>query len=117
MANFYNSNPIRIDTTFAVGTSWRSLQTLNTGNSPATLQQPNPSPRQWGIQVVELYWNSPGANGALLVTDPNDGTVLAMQDTPAGYTGGDIDITPITRKWRDFKVQITSGTLYIHYRA
>lgn len=109
MANFYNSNPIRIDTTTTSG--WRSLQTLNTGTIPGYA-----SPRQWGINVVELVWNSPGANGALLVTDPVDGTVLAMNDTPAGYTGGDLSLTPIRRNWRDFKVSITSGTLFIWYK-
>jgi hypothetical protein len=115
MANSYNSNPLRIDTTFTQG--WRSLQTLNTGNSPATLQQPNPSPRQWGFQVIELVWNNPGANGAILVTDPVDGTVLAMSDTPVGYTGGDVYVTPLRNTWRDFKVSISAGTLFIFYRA
>ncbi len=116
MANSYNSQPIRIDTTMAAG--WRSLQTLNTGNSPATIQQPSPASRQWGFQVQELYWNSPGASSSIVVTDPNDGTILAMQDTPIGYTGGDIDIVPIRRTWRDFKVQISGGgTLFIYYRA
>lgn len=111
----FNSNPIIITTNMAAG--WRSLQTLNTGNSPATIQQPNPSPRQWGIVVTELYWNNPGASASVLVVDPVDGTVLAAMDTPVGYTGGDLSITPIRRTWRDFKVSISGGSLQIYYRA
>lgn len=114
MSNF-NSCPIVITSSMAAG--WRSLQTLNTGNSPATIQQPNPSPRQWGINVTELQWSNPGASASFLVVDPIDGTVLASGETPVGFSGIDPDITPIRRNWRDFKVSITGGTLYIWYRA
>lgn len=97
---------------------WRSLQTLNVGNLPSNLQQiSGPVSRQWGIQVVELLWNNPGPNAAVLVTDPNDGTVLAAGDTPAAFAGSDPDVALLRRTWRDFKVTISGGTLYIFYRA
>jgi len=112
----FNSNPIVVNANMASG--WRSLQTLNVGNLPSNIQQTSgPVTRQWGIQVVELVWNSPPPGGAVMVTDPNDGTILALADVPAAYAGGDIDVTPISRKWRDFKVTISGGNLLIYYRA
>lgn len=101
-----------------MASGWRSLQTLNVGNLPTTLQQTSgPVTRQWGIQVMELVWNNPGAGASVLVVDPIDNTVLASMDTPAGFTGADIDITPTRRTWRDFKITISGGSLQIHYRA
>jgi hypothetical protein len=127
MANSYNSNPIILDTDMASG--WRSLQTLNTGNSPATIQNPNPAPRQWGIRPYKILLQSNGVTnvGLVLVTDPIDGTILYQDDVPSavGAAGTVIpndhpDFNPITATWRDFKVTGLTATvskMTIWYRA
>src|SRR5271156_3653681 len=104
MANQYNANPIRIDSSFTGG--WRSLQTLNTGNMPLTIQNPNPVKRQFGIRPVKIVWSDPGDNASFQVTDPNDGTILLQDDTPTGYTGTSpiYDFIGMTATWRDFNV-------------
>lgn len=116
MSNSYNSNPIRIDTSF---TSWRTLQTLNTGKSPATIQNPNPSIRQWGIRPTKIVWSDPGDSASFQIVDPNDGTIFLSDDTPTGFVSQNpmYDFTGSTATWRDFNVTINGGTLYIFYRA
>lgn len=108
--NTYNSQPIRIDTSF---TSWRNSQTLNTGTIPGYS-----APRQWGIRPVKVVWTNPGDDASFIITDPNDGTALLQGDTPTGFIGPDpqFDISPAVM-WRDFSVTINGGTLLIFYRS
>ena len=112
MANNYNSNPQRIDTTFTGG--WRSKQTLNTGTTPGYT-----SPAQWGIRPFKIVWADPGADASFQITDPNDGTILLEDDTPSGFTGHNpqYGYSNASGTWRDFNVTITGGTLLIFYRV
>ena len=129
MANFYNSNPITLDTDMASG--WRGLQTLNTGNLPATAQNSGVT-RQFGIHIAKIVVTSNGAAGAvatgtILVVDPNDtGTVplltIQIPTTAAGtpFLPIILDWTASMATWRDFKVtglQTTFTKMQIWYRA
>src|SRR5882762_1056470 len=101
MANFYNSNPITLDTDMASG--WRGLQTLNAG-------------KQWGIKVAKIVITSNGAAGAvatgtILVIDPNDTAVAPLLTVLIPTTGAGTPFQPIIldwtaamATWRDFKV-------------
>lgn len=126
MANSYNSNPIILDSDTSSG--WRSLQTLNVGNLPTTLQQAAPVTRQWGIKPykVLLIANGTTVAGTVSVVDPIDGTNLI--DPPIGVPAGQATGTVITREdfqqalpaWRDFKVSgltATNTKLVIWYRS
>jgi hypothetical protein len=127
VANSYNSNPIILDTDISTG--WRANQTLNTGNSPATIQQPNPSARQWGIRPYKIILESAGVTSAGTVTiqDPIDSTVLwnAAVASAAGPSGTVIpndrdDFEGTMPLWRDFKVTGLTATvtkIYIWYRS
>ena len=116
MSNSLNAFPIRVDTTF---TSWRNNQTLNTGKSQPTIQNPNPSLRQWGIRPTLVIWTDPGDNASFQITDPNDGTILLQDDTATGFIGPNpkYDFIGQTATWRDFNVTITGGALLIFFRA
>lgn len=123
MANSYNSLPIIIDTDMTSG--WRANQTLNTGNLPATVQQPGPIVRQFGIHVpkVALMTNGTTVAGTVNIVDPIDSTVLWTYNVPAGATAGTIkseDWEEFMASWRDFKVTGVTATvtkLLIWYRA
>lgn len=114
MANVYNAQPIRIDTTFV---SWKTNQTLNTANLPSTLQNPGPIKAQPGLQVYQMLWKTPGASASFTVSDPIDGTVLFSSTTPAAFVGADPywQFT-VPLQWRDFSVTISAGTLEIFRR-
>ena len=103
-----------------MGAGWRSLQTLNTGNLPTTLQQLSGAvTRQWGIRVFKVVWKNPGASASFSIVDPKDSTILLDDTTPGSYAGPspfyDFGEHPAT--WRDFQVTISAGTLEIWYRA
>jgi hypothetical protein len=127
MANSLNSNPIVIDTDI---TSWRAQQTLNSGKSPATLQNPSPSLRQWGIRPFKIVIQSASTTtvaGVITVLDPNDSTVLLPKVAVAGSTAsadGDYllteDFEGSLPSWRDFAVTGVTATatrMLIWYRT
>lgn len=122
MANSLNSLPIIVDTDFV---SWRNTQTLNTGNLPATVQQPGPIRRQFGLKIAKLVLMTNGATtaGTINITDPTDNTILetfnVTTTAPAGIitTQDWADNMPL---WRDFSVTGVTATgtkLLIWYRA
>lgn len=122
MANSLNSLPIIVDTDFV---SWRNTQTLNTGNLPATVQQPGPIRRQFGLKIAKLVLMTNGATtaGTISITDPIDSTILetfnVTTTAPAGIitTQDWADNMPL---WRDFSVTGVTATgtkLLIWYRA
>lgn len=116
MANNYNNNPILIDTVMASG--WRASQTLNSGNLPATLQNPGPITRQWGIRVVKIEWtNIASAGDKIIIVDPVDSTVK-FQATAQSLDDKLYDVVDSGMPWKDFKVStIGSGLLLITYRS
>lgn len=116
MANNYNNMPIYIDTVMTQG--WRASQTLNTGNLPATLQNPGPITRQWGIRVTKIEWTGIAAlNHRVIVTDPVDGAVK-FQTTAQSLVDAQFDVVDKGFTWKDFKVStLDSGVLLIHYVA
>lgn len=119
MANTYNSLPIIINTTMASG--WKSLQTLNTGNLPTTIQNPVGIPRQFGFQIVKVVWEGRTVSQAnsFTIVDPNDATVLLQDSVADGAATAPIQYDEVNgQKWRDFKCTgITSGNILIYYRA
>ena len=111
MANNYNSNPIYIDTDMTAG--WKSLQTLNGGNLPGTIQNPGPIPREFGIRTSKLNLVLAGsqAAGTVLIVDPNDGTILFKQDIPlSGSFNREFDWAVNFPGWHDFKITGPTAT-------
>ena len=115
MPNFYNSNPITLDTDMTTG--WRANQTLNT--------------KQWGIKVAKIVITSNGAAGAvatgtILVIDPNDTAVAPLLTVQIPTAGAGTPFLPIIldwtasmATWRDFKVtglQTTTTKMEVWYR-
>ncbi len=109
MANNYNSNPISLVTDIA--TSWRALQTLNTGNLPSTNQQfSGVVTRQWGFRVSKITLTATGAitTTTVQILDPNDSTILFTADVPTAASAGVFvpmvyDFESMNVAWRDFK--------------
>jgi len=108
MANFYNGSPMQLTT--AMGSGWRSLQTLNTGTIPGYT-----SVRQWGIRIIQVIWTGMTAAGhTFSIQDPLSGVILLQGQ--AGTTLADqlYDTSKYQANWRDFQLtQISSGTLQI----
>ena len=112
MANWYNTQPIILDTDTATG--WRALQTLTTN--------------QFGIRVtkITLVANGTGGSaGVVSILDPLTSQVLypplyvAAAQAAAGIVLYFDDCVPALT-WRDFMVSgltATQSTLYIWYRA
>lgn len=121
MSNSYNSLPIIIDTDFV---SWRNSQTLNTGNLPATIQNPGPIKRQGGLKItkVVLMTNGTTAAGTVNVTDPIDSTILFTGIVTLSAPAGVITTQDWQKNmplWRDFSVTgctATNTKLLIWYR-
>ena len=108
MPNDYDSNPIYIDSDMPSG--WRELQTLTT------------HPQGIHACKLNLLLPTPGtqAAGTILVSDPNDATVLFRLDIPAtGAFTREIDFDGNFPAWRDFIVTGPTATkvaLQIWYR-
>lgn len=117
MANNYNTQPILIDS--VMGAGWRSLQTLNTGNQPATAQNAGLTiPSQFGMNVYKIVWTKPTTIGhTFVIVDPQNSNVLF--EGAAGVANQDVEYTFYApANWRDFKVTtIQSGVLEIFYRS
>lgn len=117
MANDLNANPIIVDT--AMADFWRTLQTLNTGNLPATAQSGSlVTKRQFGINVTKIIWADPVISGNQVIIIAPDNRVLFSATIEADLDNQDYDFNGLMGQWKDFKVtQIDGGTLYIYYRA
>jgi len=103
MANSVNTNPVRIDTVFAAGTSYKSLTSATLG----TL---------FTIRVAKIRWVLPTAQkDVCLITEPGSGQELWRGVCNAALTDVVEDFVAAPKLWRDFVIdQFDSGRLYIH---
>jgi hypothetical protein len=99
MANIYNSNPIRIDSSFA---SYKSQVASLLG----TL---------FTLVVAKVRWVGPGAVGQLVINDPQGGDQLVVLSNSSA-NGPDLEesFDAAPRLWRDFGVSLPSGIVLIY---
>ncbi len=99
MANLYNQNPIRIDTSFA---SYKGQVALTLGTLFALI-------------VTKVRWIGPGAVAELVIEDPQSGVQLcALQNSSANGPDLEEDFSASPRLWRDFSVVLPSGVVFIY---
>lgn len=99
MANIYNQNPIRIDTSFA---SFKSQAAALLG-------------ALFTLIVTKVRWVGPGATGELVIDDPQGGEQLLVMNNSSA-NGPDLveDFSASPRLWRDFGVSLPSGILLVY---
>jgi len=112
--------PIYLDTDMAAG--WESLQTLNTANLPATIQNPGPISAQWGIRItkIQIIPNGVTAAATILIVNPDDNSVLFKYPVTTTQAPVEVDFENNFPNWLDFKATgMTTGVvaLLIWYRA
>jgi hypothetical protein len=121
VANNYNSQPIYLTADIASSTSWRTLQTLNTGNMPANAQQNSGTVKAyWGFRAVKVLVSGGTAGDVITFVDPQSSTVFLTVVCQGANTNVEVDLNGANACWRDFYttgISTAAAVVQIWYRV